>query len=219
MGSHCQKFYKDVYKEFYKGLVSIPKLIILAITIALLSLTPLGNLIMCKLFDADGCKPRIELSISSEPITNCDHGWLEGKYTSIDKPSNLDLSKFVLVEYLVRINNKGFEYINKMKLRVKTIVTSDNVQARLIGYDITTGPSFKKYIGNNEFDLNSDCFVIEAWYWRLFTKEHAILKVAVAYPVKEYNNTNSEVLIIEGECDSCQTPFKKKLLTKGGTTG
>lgn len=219
---NCEKknnLCKKVKEKVSEKLFLLVELFILAIIIFILSITPVGNLLRCKLFDAQGCKPKIKIEVNIIGDENRDHSYIEKNYRIIDKPRNLDLNRFVLMAYIVSLKNKGYESIENLTLKVRPLLGSKTNHPRIIGYrmigekqdlDVPYDTIEKSLL------VTSKHFVDESWLTRwTLTWEEAKIKILIGYPIKLYNNSSNNILMLEVKCEGCQAAFVKKLISKG----
>ena len=202
-------------KPIFSVLKYILKFGIPAVVIYCLGSSFYGNWLRCKLFDTQGCLPKLIIEAQTLDLNSSSKTFLEQRYTKINIPENIDSSAWTVITYLITLKNIGYESVGAVTFRADPLATSDTHEALLICYRVMSGP----FTAAKIYEDTKKCFKIEGYHFQDSSerrvKEQSQLEFVVAYPSKVYNKTSGDVILLQAECESCQVTYIKKLLGKG----
>jgi hypothetical protein len=192
------------------------KLIVTGIVIYFLGKSYYGNLLRCRLLDASGCLPKIDMHVTITKFKHMDEVSLRKRYSVPENFHwNFTPGRWTFAGYNVTLKNTGFESTQSVALHVKPLATSPTLNARLVGYRLKVSkfpPSALTYNANeSKFQISGALFRDSP---DRSVKDQAQIDFVVGYPSENYTKASDEVLILEAVCNDCQVKYSKTIVGK-----
>lgn len=197
---------RDIGNHFREGITKLPwtitQLSLLGFLIYLLAGTHPGNWIRCHLFDANGCAPRVILTIEAADITSEILLKKEKDYRKMTKTWPINWDEFLIKEFILKVSNIGVQSIRQITLTPSIIL--DNKEEGLMLLYKVDGSSELEQLNGHRIKLSGRDFR-EMSIW---TKEGATLRLVGAIK-KVKGKASKPQLSVEMECLDCQVKLEK----------
>ncbi len=212
-GEHIVRPLREVFSDIPKNIL---QLILLAVVVYLLGISPTGNWIRCNLLDTNACLAQLVVDVPSANMSWGDFQAARRKYKEMEVPSYIP--DWLLVRFEVSIENVSFESPGPIKMKITPLLKSQDKHPKIVAYSVWDGADFREEnLRQNDKDkayhVEPFHFVKESG-WR--TTEKARVNFIVAFPKAKYQNSKkgTPLLFIEIICQYCQANYKMQNVKK-----